>query len=74
MFVWAVASKTGWSEDYIFWHLPLSRGLQYLHCIAAGNPSVWVVERTESEKLGELSDSEVALFDNLEALDVDLEE
>lgn len=26
-----VASKTGWSEDYIRWELPLARGYGYYH-------------------------------------------
>lgn len=26
-----IASQTGWTEDYIRWHLPLSRGFAYFH-------------------------------------------
>ncbi len=26
-----LASKTGWTEDFIRWHLPLTRGWAYYH-------------------------------------------
>ena len=30
-YVIVIASKTGWSEDFIRWQLPLSRGWAYYH-------------------------------------------
>ena len=30
-----IASKTGWSEDFIRWQLPLSRGWAYYHAARA---------------------------------------
>ena len=35
-YVITLASKTGWSEDYIL-GLPLARGHQYIHAIARAN-------------------------------------
>lgn len=32
-YVITLASKTGWSEHFILWELPLSRGFQYQHTI-----------------------------------------
>ena len=26
-----LSSRTGWTEEYIRWHLPLSRGMAYFH-------------------------------------------
>lgn len=33
MYTLIIASKTGWTEDFIRHHLPLSRGLAYYHAI-----------------------------------------
>lgn len=30
-YVIVIASRTGWTEDYIKWKLPLSRGMAYYH-------------------------------------------
>jgi hypothetical protein len=32
-----LANTTGWSEDFLLWQLPLSRGLQYQHAILVMN-------------------------------------
>jgi len=29
----SLAKEFGWSEEFILWHLPLSRALQYWHAI-----------------------------------------
>ena len=31
MYIMIIANKTGWSERFIEWELPLSRGLAYYH-------------------------------------------
>ena len=30
----SIAAKTGWTEHFILWDLPLSRGYAYMHTIA----------------------------------------
>jgi hypothetical protein len=32
-----LANATGWTEDFILWELPLSRGLQYQHAVLCLN-------------------------------------
>ena len=41
--VFRIARGTGWSEDYILWHLPLPRALQYFHC-SLWEDGAWTVE------------------------------
>ena len=43
LYVGVVAQFTGWSEDYIRWHLPLARGWSYFHAarMLAGEKRVW---------------------------------
>ena len=36
-YVIGLAMNTGWSEDFILWRLPLSRGLQYQHAALYAN-------------------------------------
>lgn len=42
--VFAVASNTGWAEDFILWMLPLSRALQYWHAWLYSE-GVWTVPK-----------------------------
>ena len=42
--VYAVASNTGWAEDFILWTLPLSRALQYWHAWLYSQ-GVWTVPK-----------------------------
>ena len=43
MYVLAIASSTGWSEYFIRWKLPLTRGWSYYHAarLMAGERCVW---------------------------------
>ena len=38
-----LAAKTGWTESYIRWELPLSRGYAYFHCarLMEGDHTFW---------------------------------
>jgi hypothetical protein len=36
-YVIGLAMNTGWTEDFILWQLPLSRGLQYQHAALYAN-------------------------------------
>jgi hypothetical protein len=38
-----LAEKTGWSEEFILWQLPLHRALAYQHC-AMWQSGAWTVE------------------------------
>ncbi len=54
-YVVGLAMNTGWTEEFILWDLPLSRGLQYQHAILYANgaktvPSDATVE-SELEKV-----------------------
>lgn len=42
-YVAVIARGTGWPEDYIRWHLPLSRGRAYVHALRLmeGEAMVW---------------------------------
>lgn len=42
--VFAIASNTGWAEDFILWMLPLSRALQYWHAWLYSE-GVWTVPK-----------------------------
>ncbi len=48
--VYAIAKDTGWSEEYILWHLPLARALQYYHC-ALQAADLWTLEPITAEKI-----------------------
>jgi len=54
--VLALADKTGWSERFLIWELPLVRALEYYHAALWAN-GVWTVrnERTAAEELARLS-------------------
>lgn len=43
VYIGVIASLTGWTEDFIRWHLPLSRGWAYFHAqrALAGETRVW---------------------------------
>ena len=45
----ALAMNFHWDEYFIYRRLPLSRALQYLHCIAAQNPYIWTVSRKRNQ-------------------------
>ena len=38
-----IARGTGWTEDYIRWHLPLARGRAYVHALRLmdGEAMMW---------------------------------
>ena len=42
-YVFLLASKTGWAEDFLRWRLPLSRGWAYWHAavLQSGTPTRW---------------------------------
>ena len=44
VYIGVIASLTGWTEDHIRWHLPLSRGWAYFHThrTIAGESRVWL--------------------------------
>lgn len=44
VYIGVIAALTGWTEDHIRWHLPLSRGWAYFHThrILAGESRVWL--------------------------------
>lgn len=43
MYVLAIAASTGWSERFIRWELPLTRGWAYYHAarLMEGQKCVW---------------------------------
>lgn len=43
IYIAVIAQLTGWSEAFIRWHLPLSRGWSYFHAarMLAGERRVW---------------------------------
>ena len=41
----ALAGEYHWPPDYIYYELPLTRAIQYLHCLQMGNPMVWTIQR-----------------------------
>ena len=47
-----IASRTGWTESYIRWHLPLRRGMAYFHAamLLDGIPMRWPSDRAEAEQ------------------------
>lgn len=42
-YVAVIARGTGWTEDFIRWHLPLSRGRAYVHALRLmeGEAMMW---------------------------------
>ena len=42
-YIAVIAHGTGWTEDYIRWHLPLSRGRAYVHAfrLMEGEAMMW---------------------------------
>lgn len=47
-----LARETGWSEHFILWELPLSRALQYHHCVLRASLT-WTVAPTDTSSLAE---------------------
>lgn len=43
-----LAEKTGWTEDFLLWELPLSRALQYYHCALRAS-GAWTVPATRGD-------------------------
>jgi hypothetical protein len=70
-----LAEKFGWSERYILYELPLSRALQYFHCLQAANPMVWTVEvdRGTREPVAMLQSEEIERMLAVDA-EIDLSE
>lgn len=63
--VYAIAKDTGWSEQYILWHLPLARALQYYHC-ALQAADLWTLEPVTAEKIeAMIPDSLISYIDQL---------
>lgn len=63
--VYAIAKDTGWSEQYILWHLPLARALQYYHC-ALQAADLWTLEPVTAEKIeAMIPDSLITYIDQL---------
>jgi len=54
--VLALADKTGWSERFLIWELPLARALEYYHAALWAN-GAWTVrhERTAAQELARLA-------------------
>jgi len=42
-YIAVIAHGTGWTEDYIRWHLPLARGRAYVHAfrLMEGEAMMW---------------------------------
>lgn len=55
--VLVLAEKTGWTEQFLVWDLPLVRALEYYHAALWGN-GVWTVrhERTAAQQLAMLTE------------------
>jgi hypothetical protein len=53
--VLALAEKTGWTERYLIWELPMARALEYYHA-ALWNVGAWTVrhEKTAQQAVKEL--------------------
>lgn len=51
-YIIVIASRTGWTESYIRWHLPLSRGMAYYHAamLLDGVPMRWPSDRAKAEE------------------------
>ncbi len=58
-YVVGLAMNTGWSEDFILWQLPLSRGLQYQHAALYANGAKCVPTAAALEN--QLSELEASL-------------
>lgn len=41
-----LAEKTGWTEHFLLWELPLSRALQYYHCALRAS-GAWTVPASQ---------------------------
>lgn len=57
-YIIVIASKTGWSEDYIRWQLPLARGLAYYHAarLLDGEDCRWPNARSKAADTSTLRD------------------
>lgn len=49
-YVLVISERTGWTEDYIRWHLPLWRGRAYYHAarLLAGERCRWPARHEET--------------------------
>lgn len=43
-----MAEKTGWSEHFLLWELPLTRLLAYEHCALATREGIWTIKPASS--------------------------
>jgi hypothetical protein len=48
-YVIGLAMNTGWTEEFVLWELPLSRGLQYQHAILYANGAKTVPSESTME-------------------------
>lgn len=58
-YVIGLAMNTGWTEEFIVWELPLSRGLQYQHAALYANGAKTVPSDATTER--QLADLEASL-------------
>jgi hypothetical protein len=58
-FVIAIASETGWTEEYIRWHLPMARAWGYYHAVAIRNGNDMVSPDYQEQKEHEI-DNQIA--------------
>lgn len=62
--MFAVAEKTGWSEKFLTWELPLTRLMAYEHCALAMNPGIWTIKREKAESYADKPILPAGFFDD----------
>ena len=64
-----MAEKTGWSEHFLLWELPLVRLLAYEHCALATSEGLWTVKRERRPGLSAAPVIPAGYFDSPEEED-----